>query len=613
MDWAERTLPEYFPGHQGDRQLPPFTYRYYPESGYYLGSDGTEMFVLGPITGGALVKVGTVAQFAASVAASKEAYSDSLIARFLHQAQFSASPDEILKVRAEGYPAWLKGQFEMPISQTAWDWMVARGYSNDASVSHYWNEAYPCNFAVFKQVMSAPDTVRKRMAFALSEFFVVSFYGVTTSWACFMVGYFWDLLNAGTSGNYRQLLEDVTLSPAMGVYLNTRGNLKEDAATARQPDENYAREVMQLFSIGLYKLNLDGSLKLDGNGQPTETYTASDVSNLARVFTGYDFDGWEDSLTNSDGLSFPKIDFARRPMKLSPSKHSSLAVSFLDTTIPANTDGRQALSIALDTLFNHPNVGPFLGRQMIQRLVTSNPTPEYVARVAAAFNDNGSGVRGDMRALFTAILLDDEARGLAGLSSNTFGKLREPMIRLVQWGRTFKITSIAGSWKHGASFDALAQIVQNPFWSPSVFNFFRPGYVPPGTAMAVSKATTPEFQIVNECTVSQYINIMTRYSWGSIGVHCADSPYYPVQYNPSEDLVVDYSAEMELAADPQALLQRLNLLLCAGQMSAETQTLIVEAIGTIPLPSSPTAGDRKRRVQQAVLFVMCCDEYLVQR
>jgi uncharacterized protein (DUF1800 family) len=248
---------------------------------------------------------------------------------------------------------------------------------------------------------------------------VVSLSGLDFAWRSHAIAAWWDLLAAHAFGNFRTLLEAVTLNPAMGYWLNTKGNQRENAATGRQPDENYAREVMQLMTIGLTALNADGTEQRDGQGNKRDSYTQDEVTNLARVFTGYDFDTSRGT-TSVNGRNIPSTESVRLPMALNANRHSTLAASFLGTTIPANTPGAAALRTALDTLFNHPNVGPFFARQMIQRLVTSNPSPGYVARVAAAFANNGAGVRGDLGVVFGAVLLDDEARGPQGLASPSF-------------------------------------------------------------------------------------------------------------------------------------------------------------------------------------------------
>ncbi|HPW30440.1 MAG TPA: DUF1800 family protein, partial [Rhodoferax sp.] len=302
--------------------------------------------------------------------------SDEDAARFLLQAQFSASEADIAAVRSKGYSAWLQERFAAPASTTGFDWLNARGYAS-INTTNFFDASYPGDYMIWNQLMMSSDAVRKRMALALSEFFVVSLTGLDFSWRSHAIAAWWDMLVSNTFGNYRKLLEDVTLNPAMGYYLNTKGNRKENTATGRVPDENYAREVMQLFSLGLYQLNLDGTEKRDASGNKLESYTQTDITNLARVFTGWDFDQTQNvnTIEPVSKRTVPNTVYTRIPMRLTASNHSTLAATFLGTTVPADTDGVAALKMALDTLFNHPNVGPFFGKQMIQRLVTSNPSP----------------------------------------------------------------------------------------------------------------------------------------------------------------------------------------------------------------------------------------------
>lgn len=536
---------------------------------------------------------------------------DTEAARFLLQAQFNASDADMAALRSQGYASWISAQLNAPGAQTGVQWLDSRGYGTPNAATSFFDQPYPADFMVWQQLMQSPDGVRKRLALALSEFFVVSLNSIELEWRSHSVARYWDLLVEGTRGNFRQLLEEVTLSTAMGVFLNTRGNQKENAQ-GRQPDENYAREVMQLFTIGLYQLNLDGSEKLAADGSKLPSYTMADVTGLARVLTGWDLDASQSSMTVVNGRNIPNTSVAIRRMALIPSRHSTLAASFLGATVPANTDGTAALKTALDTLFNHPNVGPFFGKQMIQRLVTSNPSPAYVARVASVFNNNGDGVRGDMKSVFAAILLDDEARSPAGLSAPAFGKLREPMVRLVQWGRTFGLNSAAGSWKMDQQSNAADQLGQSPLRSASVFNFFRPGYVPPSTALAASQQVAPEFQIVNESTVGGYLNFMQdriRYGFN------VDSPGVPEHtYNTySRDITASYTAELALVLDTTALVNRLNLLLCAGQLSAATRSLMINALNATPVTATSTAATKLDRVCAAVLMVLASPEYLVQK
>lgn len=508
MDWAERRYPEHFPGPQPDRREAPYVYRHYGASGNYIGVAGSEVYVVGPLSSGALWHVGSLADFAPHVLAGRWAFDDAAAARFLLQAQFSASTAEIGAVRAQGYAAWLQAQFDAPASLSGTDWLRAKGYDSRDPATQFPSQRYPGYFMAWHHLMSAPDAARQRLALALSELFVVACDTIDSNWQAFFIAAYWDRLTEHTFGNFRALLEAMTLNPAMGLFLNTVGNQKEDPATGRQPDENYAREVMQLFTIGLDRLHADGTVQRDAQGAPLPAFVESDVANLARVFTGYDFDltsGWLPYWDHR--VRHP--DYARRPLVVDATKHSTLPKEFLGVRIPGDAAPAEALRIALDTLFGHPNVGPFVGRQMIQRVVTSNPSAGYVRRVAAAFADNGRGVRGDMRALWRAILLDDEARAPDGLTDPRFGKLREPMLRFVQWGRTFGARSYGGYWKYAFNpRNGVQELAQQPLRPPSVFGFFRPGYVPPATPMATAGATAPEFQLVNESTVSSYVNFL---------------------------------------------------------------------------------------------------------
>ena len=316
--------------------------------------------------------------------------------RFLSQAAFGATEADIAHVQSVGYEAWIEEQFAAPTAQSHWDWMIANGYGR----LEFKNSQAGVDATLWRKLMSSPDPLRQRVALALSEIFVISMAGLPVQWPGMAAAAYMDMLEAHAFGNVRSLLESVTLSCGMGVYLNMRGNQKENPATGRQPDENYAREVMQLFTIGLYELNADGTPRME-NGAPVETYDQAAVTGLAKVFTGWDF----------DTPVADQPDHLRRPMAFNAARHSTSAKSFLGVDLPAgSTDGEGELKTALDTLFNHPNGGPFIGRQLIQRLVTSNPSPAYVGRVAAAYADNGRGVRGDLKAVLKAVLLDDEAR-----------------------------------------------------------------------------------------------------------------------------------------------------------------------------------------------------------
>jgi uncharacterized protein (DUF1800 family) len=539
--------------------------------------------------------------------------------RFLLQAQLSASDADIASVQSSGFAKWIQNQIAADQGPTGWDWLNAKGYGDVNNASNFYDSSFPGDYMAWSQLITSPDAARKRMAVALSEIFVVSLNGLDFAWRSHAAAHYWDTLSKQAFGNYRDLLEAITLNPAMGYYLNTKGNKKADGRGSA-PDENYAREVMQLFSIGLVELNQDGTPKLVG-GNKIDAYTALDVSEFAKAFTGYDLDRSQNvdtpiAQTGGGVRNIPNTTSVRLPMVQVGNNHSSGTINFMGGTLD-NSSAPAALKAALDKLFNHANTAPFICKQLIQRLVTSNPSPAYVQRVANVFDNNGSGVRGDLAFVYAAVLLDDEARGPNGLNAAVqpeFGKLREPMLRLVQWARTFGVTSASGAWKIGDLSNAGTQLGQSPLRSPSVFNFFRPGYVPAATALTTG-AVAPEFQLVNESSVGGYLNYMQGVIGNGINFVSGST----------WDISTPYSAEIALAltptpANPTNLIDRLNLLLCAGQLSAPNALLITTTVGAMkgmdtstPVNATKTAANLRNRVCAAVLMVMACAEYLVQK
>ena len=526
------------------------------------------------------------------------AATDAEAARFLLQAQFSVTDTDLAAVKASGYAAWLTTQYNAAPGQTGVAWLDSQGHNSITSEGRYFWPQFG-DFMIWNQLLTGPDQMRKRVALALSEFFVVSLSPIDGFYPPYVIGAYWDLLCANAFGNFRTLLERLTLNAGMGFFLNTKGNLKEDA-NGRQPDENYAREVMQLFTIGLYELNADGSLRLDANNKPIETYGQSDITNLAHVFTGYDWDylGNGGSFTTVSWVTYPipSTHFASNPMWFNAANHSNLAVTFLGTTIPANTAGTEALRIALDRLFNHANTGPFFARQMIQRMVTSNPSPAYVGRVAAAFANNGAGVRGDLKAVWTAILNDVEARTAPAASDTLSGKLREPIVRFVQWARTVGITSTNGKYELYDLSAADQALGQSPLRSPSVFNFFRPGYVPPNTQIAIADKQAPEFQLLNETTTAGYTNFMQYISRG--------------QYS---DLKGSYTYLLTIAHDTPTLMTWLNLRFSANQLSANTLSIVQTVITAFNVTAATPDSSKLDMLATACFLILASPEYLVQK
>ena len=498
--------------------------------------------------------------------------------RFLAQASMGATHEQIARVQALGYAGWLDEQFAAAPSGTRWDWLVSNSFDAIANK----NGEAGADAAIWRKLLSAPDTLRQRVTLALSEILVASVSGFNGGWKAFSAAAYLDLLELEAFGNYRTLLQQVSTSAPMGEYLTFRGNLKFNAGTGAMPDENYARECMQLFTIGLVQLNLDGTPKLAGGAQQ-ETYTLADITGLARVFTGWNYD-----LAGGD-TNTP--DFKRRPMTMTASRHETGSKIFLGTTIAAGTSGEDSLRAALDALFGHANVAPFIGRQLILRLVCSNPSAAYVARVAAVFNNDGTGVKGNLKAVLKAILLDDEARNAKRLLDPAFGKQREPVLRLASWARAFKADSASGAWAVGNTSDPATRLGQSPLRAPTVFNFFRPGYVPPNSAIGTAGLVAPEFQITNESSVVGYVNFMQSVVSKGVG-----------------DVKADYASVLALADTTQALLDELNLVLAAGQLSAATLALLKTGLDTL---AAGTDAARLTRINAALLLVLAAPEFII--
>ena len=530
--------------------------------------------------------------------------------RFLLQASFGPTTAEINRLASITPASWIDQQMALPATPDFVNHVQAKYALGDAYRPGGSN--YDPGFVGQKfwaNVAQSPDQLRKRVGFALHQIFMVSqqdsnLYDQARAYASYL-----DTLNKNAFGNYRTLLEDMALSPAMGIYLSHLRNRKEDAATGRLPDENFAREVMQLFSIGLVELNTDGSPKLNAQGKPIETYTNADVMALAKVFTGW---GWaypDAQLTEQTfRWSSPDLSTAAKDtgidllkMKAYPGMASSAEKKLFTgkanaVLIPAGASAAEGLRLALDALYRHANVGPFIGRQLIQRLVTSNPNPAYVARVAAVFNNNGAGVRGDLAAVVRAVLLDTDARNNAPPVG--FGKLREPVLRVAQWLRAFGATSSTGDFMLAWELDNQSQ---RAFNAPSVFSYFRPGYVPPNTSFAATSATTPEFQIVNESTAAAWVNTAEQMVMGGLGWTGSAS-----------DVSSSYAPQVVLASAGNlgGLLDNINLLLLAGRMSAELRQALLDAVIGV---GGSDAASQLNRARAAAFMAMASNEFLVQK
>jgi uncharacterized protein (DUF1800 family) len=537
--------------------------------------------------------------------------------RFLEEATFGATDADIHNVSMNGYPAWLNAQFAMPPTSQEPGVEQALIVDNPPCVA----TDVKCNAALFEQnsaneglvqdsfwqqSLAANDQLRQRVKYALTQILVISSNNTTAiqSMPRGEANYY-DVLGADAFGNFRQLLQDVTLNPMMGQFLSMLGNDKGNATT--DPDENYAREVMQLFTIGLWQLNDDGSQKLDTAGKPIPTYSNNDVMGLAKVFTGFSWDipgnSSDTAWSNCCAYVGPGHGEELLPMQSFSSHHSTEEKDFLGVTIAAgSSDPDGDLKIALDTLFNHPNLPAFFSKQMIQHLVTSNPSPAYIERIAKVFEDDGTGVRGNMKAVITAILTDQEARDTAtDVSNPQYGKVREALIRYTEWARAFTAQSRTGSYDVGSTEDPIYGLGEMSLRSPTVFNWFTPGYVPPGTSIAAAGLGAPEMQMTNVSTVVGYIN----YLQNAIGANAGGGP----------DLFSSYATEMALAATPDKLLDRVNLLLMAGQMNSTLYNQILSAIQSIDIPASNQNAINAAllsRVQTAIYLTIASPDFSAQ-
>ncbi len=508
-------------------------------------------------------------------------------ARFLTQASFGmSSVQEVQRLREKGYPLWLWEQINTGTSlHTSYlDQQKLQNVGEDGKARETEEMSYE---AIWQQWLFGADQLRGRMAFALSQIMVIS--NVAPDIRPYAMSSYMDMLNKNTFGNFRQLLEDVTLHPAMGYYLNMLNSEKEDADSGARPNENYAREVLQLFSIGLLKLNMDGSQQLDGAGKPIPSFDEATMQGFAKAFTGWTYPnatGWDES----DEEVPAAWTTAMKPFA---SKHSSGEKKLLDSIVIASGGTPQTdMKAALDNIFNHPNVAPFISRQLIQRLVTSNPSRAYISRVSSIFANNGGGVRGDLRAVVAAILLDAEARNAAPPAN--FGKQREPVMRFATVLRALDAKAANGRNAIHYLESADNGLGQSPLLSPSVFNFFSPNFRPAG-AIAAAGLVAPEFQITTETTVVGGLNFFANlFSNGGYG-------------EGESKLILNTAALEAKAADATTLIAELNMLFCNGQMSTVLQTRLRTMINAINI------NDKPYRVRASLILISLSPDFVIQR
>jgi uncharacterized protein (DUF1800 family) len=543
-------------------------------------------------------------------------------ARFLTHATFGPRSAEISALRNASPSQWYRQQAALTPSLLS---PVVAEFANRAPFRTLWR--FSVTFGFWRNTITAQDQLRQRMAFALSELLVVSNSGgEVLRDVPDALAYFEDLLIANAFGNYRDILELVTYSPAMGYFLTYQGNLPADPNTGRMPDENYARELLQLFTIGVIELNTDGTPKLDANGQMVETYSNNDITGLAKVFTGLVLDGdISEDLAEQEFIAAQSFAYSR-PMLTIANQHSTDEKTFLGMTIPAATNARQSIGAALDHIFAHANVGPFVGRQIIQRLVSSHPSTHYVERVATAFNQGsyqlpdgsltGTGRRGDLAATVAAVLFDDEA---LNLGNDRMGRVREPILRFTHWARAFNVKNVTAEYVTDLYDTSEVTVLgQHPYGAPSVFNFFRPGYKAPGSVTGAQGLTAPELQITNASSIPSYVNFMEFFVTGKQAFTDIDDlqrefddRQIDLGANQALDsFLPDYSIELNLADSPAALLDHLDLLLTYGTLSTPTRESIIDTLTLIPIA---TDEERRLRVHTAILMLMTAPDYLVSQ
>jgi uncharacterized protein (DUF1800 family) len=509
------------------------------------------------------------------------------------QASFGAkSVEEIEALRVEGFAHWLWNQFKTPVTlHTAYlDSQLVREASNKATDEMSYE-------AVWQQWLSGADQLRGRVSFALGQIMVIS--NIAPDLRPYAMSSYMDVLNRNAFGNYRTLLKEVTLHPAMGYYLNLVESEKDDLARGIHPNENYAREVLQLFSIGLVELNIDGTAKVGADGKPIPTYGEVEVKGFAKAFSGWTFASQNPANPNQFHNADQNLDSNwTTPLRAFPSLHSAEPKKLLgNVTLAAGQSPEKDMDDALDSIFNHANVGPFIGRELIQRLVGSNPSRAYVQRVAEAFNNNGAGVRGDLKMVVATILLDPEARATAATQAANYGKQREPVIRFATFLRALGATSINGINDIHYLDSADNGLGQSPLLAPSVFNFFSPNFRQPGP-VAKAGLYSPEFQITTETSVVGSLNFFSNFfNNGGYG-------------NGDSRLTINLAPLQALAATPAVLVDRIDALFFAYQMGATTRARMLQMLGAM---SGTSTDQLKRRVKAALIVTAISPDFVIQK
>ncbi len=522
-----------------------------------------------------VVVPGAAAPSSLELGAAVSSLNDTAAHRFLTRATFGPTLDDIESLKLQTPVDWITEQMALPA--TSMSQGLADANSRWAQYVNVW----------WRTSIEAPDQLRQRVAFALSEILVISGKDALGDEQPGLANYY-DILVDHAFGNYRELMEAITLNPIMGEYLSMKGNRKPDAESNIRPDENFARELLQLFTIGLEQLNQDGSVKRDGDGIALPTYDQNTVEAFAHVFTGWHFANAEDFrwANNTDYIT---------PMRAFEDFHDKGSKELLNGfVVPANQSAAEDLQMALDNIFNHPNVGPFLSKQLIQRLVTSNPSPQYISDIAGVFNDNGNGTRGSLASVVSAILLHEEALNGHALAPNTFGKLKEPLLRVTALWRAFKPDNIHHNFNYSFAADELNQA---PLNANSVFNFFTPFFSQPGV-IRENNMVSPEFEIHDETSI---ITITNRLLANSIWSHNA-------KYESDEQrIAININRELEFGENLDALLDHLDRVLLGGTMTDELRQEALRLMN-----SRDYSWAASQRIVEAIFLIATSPESAVQ-
>jgi len=534
--------------------------------------------------------------------------------RFLGQATFGSNYNDIITLANSGITQWIDNQLAMPVTENFYTKYIT--IFNEIAPQLGPNSTIELDefliYSFYQKIMNDEDALRQKMAFALSQIFVISPPTSTLGNRGFANSIYYDLLYEGAFGNYRDLLMNVTMSSAMGIYLSHFQNSKEDLGLGISPDENFAREIMQLFSIGLHELNNDGSLKLDQNAEIIPSYTNFEIQQMSRIFTGLSGNERLDGNPALFTFNFGVMDLTL-PMKMYDEYHDVTEKNLLDgSIIMGGQSGMDDINTAIDFLFNHPNVGPFIGTRLIQQFVKSNPSPAYINRVASAFNSNTNGIRGDMSAVLRAVLLDPEARDCSLIDDPKAGRLKQPIERMTNLFLGFNLSTPSGKFWFRDVVELRPKVEQSFLAAPTVFNFFTPFYAE-AEFVEPNDMVSPEFQILNSTSGIHYLNIIenalkNRPFGNRTAINTATNN---LTINSNDQPAFNFTAEIAEYNNNglSSLIDRIDLILCHGQLSSGTKAIVTDAINqNINNAIGYDTGDI---INDVIYYIMLSPDYMI--